>query len=213
MLNLIEKDGYLVAENYKLRDYTNGYYKYLKDKYESPKQQVMNDAINSIRIKIVNGYCEMQNILDIGCGTGSFLKYMFQYGKCFPFGYEIIPHTERWLKKEYIYINPFKKIPDYISGICMWDVLEHLPKHDKLFNNIKAGTYLFVSIPIFKDFKNIKKHKHYVPNEHIWYFTEWGFKDYMKKHNFEVMQDYDLETRAGRDSVMTFVLQKCVGSC
>ena len=43
-MNLIEKDGYLVADKYKPIDYTNGYHKHLTDKYETDKSLKMKSV-------------------------------------------------------------------------------------------------------------------------------------------------------------------------
>ena len=154
-MKLIQKDGYLKAENYKTIEYTDDYYKHLIDKYEKAENTVMNKAINKLRTELVNEYCFMDNILDIGCGTGSFITYMHKYGNCFAYGYELIPKTVDWLKGKKIYINPFKDIHHIIKVVCMWDVLEHLntEQQEQLFSNIHPGTYLFLYIvgPIVPD--------------------------------------------------------------
>lgn len=207
-MKLIYKDKYLKAVDYKIIDYTNDYHKHLTDKYETPEQKTMNNTINKIRTSILNDYCGMESVLDYGAGTGNFIKYHTINGYCFMYGYELIPKTIEWLKKENMYIDPYKDIPDYIKGITMWDVLEHLPEHDTLFNNIKTGTYLFVSIPIFDDLDYVKKSKHYIPNEHLWYFSELGFIQYMEKYNFRFINCNHDEHDAGRDDIETFVLKK-----
>ena len=92
-MKLIEHDGYLKAENYTIRTYTDEYYDYLYDKYEQNDTDNMNNIINSERMSLVNSWCKMRSILDYGCGTGSFIKFMDANGECYTYGYEIIPKT------------------------------------------------------------------------------------------------------------------------
>lgn len=207
-MKLIQKDGYLKAENYKTIEYNDDYFTHLLSKYECNKQSEMNNEINSIRTKLVNEYCALQSILDYGCGTGNFIKYHDLSGYCYTYGYELIPQTVKWLKKEGKYIDPYNFIPGWMKGVCMWDVLEHIPDHNKIFNEIEMGMYLFVSIPIFKDLDKIKESKHYIPNEHLWYFTLQGFTDYMRTHEFVRLSVDNAEEVAGREDIKTFVFIK-----
>ena len=56
--------------------------------------------------------------------------------------------------------------------------------------------------------EDIKKNKHYKPAEHLWYFTSIGLRGYMTDYHFETIEHCDIEIRAGRDNVQTYVFRK-----
>jgi len=207
-MKLKEIDGYIKAYDYKLKEYSDDYYTHLTTKYETEKNKELNNEINKVRTELISQYCTMESVLDYGCGTGNFIKYNNNAGLCYLYGYELIPKTVKWLKNNNIFIDPYKEIPGYITAICFWDVLEHLEDHKKLFKNIRKDTYLFVSIPIFDDLSKVKESKHYLPDEHLWYFTESSFIDYMASHNINTLKVNNDEELLGRTQIKTFVLQK-----
>ena len=207
-MNLVEKNGYLKAENYTLREYTDEYYDYLYEKYETDKSSTMNNAINRDRMELVDQYCDMQSILDYGCGTGSFMEYMIIHGKSYIYGYELIPKTVKMLKSLQSYINPYKEIPEFIKCVTMWDVFEHIPDHKPLLDNIREGVYLMMTIPIFNDLSKVKESKHYIPNEHLYYFEVDGIKMYMEEYGFEFITYDNMETMQGREGIGRFVFKK-----
>jgi len=58
--------------------------------------------------------------------------------------------------------------------------------------------------PIFPDLTAIRASKHYRPGEHLYYFTEDGLVRWMALHGFLLRERNDFETRAGRDSILSF---------
>jgi hypothetical protein len=207
-MKLIKKNGYLQATDYKIKEYSDDYHTHLTSKYETDKQLEMNKTINKIRTRIVNNYCAMQSVLDYGCGTGSFIKYAVNNSLFYPYGYEIIPKTESWLLSNELYIQADDHIPDYIKGICFWDVLEHMPDPAEVLKEIDEGVYIFLSIPIFDDLDKVKQSKHYIPNEHLWYFTTQGLITYMNKLSIFLVEYNAKEEEAGRSQIKTFVFIK-----
>ena len=176
-------------------DYNDDYYKKVKDKTNKK-------LINAIRKDIVDKHSPSGMVLDMGCGDGSFLDLM-KVG----FGHDIMPKAVEWLNDRNMYINPYIKIPEDVTTITMWDSLEHLPEPKIFLSKITTQT-LFVAMPIVTDMRRIRQFCHYRPNEHLIYFTHNGFMDWMKKQGFYCVDNNDLETKAGRREIETFVFRR-----
>ena len=183
--------------------YADEYYNKLLS-YEDTDIEIL---ITKHRVGLVEKYCKTTSVLDIGCGTGRFIK------ACAPlrvtmYGYDVMPKTVKMLKDKHIFIDPTIHIPDHIGAVCFWDSLEHMPDPGKVIDNIPKDCYVFISIPIFGDLSAITKSKHYRPNEHFWYFTCGGLVGFMKDRGLDWVSTTDGEIQAGRDSIYSFVFRK-----
>lgn len=140
-------------------------------------------------------------VLDWGCGDGSFLRHACAAGlDCF--GYEVIPQTVSWLKKEELYADDIESFP----AVTAWDVIEHLRQpHDLL---VRCRGLLFVSLPIFSDLSRIRESRHYRPGEHLWYFTDAGFVQYVEEAGFQMLERSNHEVDAGRDSIGAYAFRR-----
>lgn len=157
------------------------------------------ERINAARIAMVDRYAEGCAVLDIGVGSGEFVRRRPN-----TFGYDINPAAMAWLKASRRWSEAF----DSFTAFCFWDVLEHVPEPETYFRPMPAGSYVFVSIPVFADLARIRTSRHYRPGEHLYYFTAQGFMDWMAMHGLLCLERRDDETRAGRDSILSFVFRK-----
>jgi hypothetical protein len=87
-------------------------------------------------------------------------------------------------------------------------VLEHVETPDDYFRRIHDGAYLFTSLPIFTDLTKVRQSKHYRPDEHLYYFSEDGFVNWMAHHRFKLLERDDFETRAGREAILSFAFRR-----
>lgn len=187
-----------LAYQTKMRDsvkYDKNYF----NKCLSYKNSDIAKKINSSRVKLVRKYITSP-VLDIGIGSGEFIE---TYGRN-AFGYDINPEAVGYLKSRGIYNGSL----DMFQAITFWDALEHVINPEAYFRKIQPGTFVFVSIPIFKNLEEITESKHYRPNEHYYYFTKQGFIDWMSTYNFKLKELNKNEIDAGRESIQTFVFQK-----
>lgn len=157
--------------------------------------------LNKGRTTLTQKYCN--SLLDVGIGSGEFIK---ESGIAV-YGYDINPVAIRWLRQSGIYRDPYADMPK-VDGISLWDVLEHIPNPNNLLSKVRQGMFVFVSIPIISDLINVKRSKHYKPNEHYYYFTSSGLMKYMDDSGFMIVEMSDQETRSGREDIFTFVFVK-----
>lgn len=142
-------------------------------------------------------------VLDFGAGSGEFVRHAKSWGFDAR-GFDINPATVAALREMGAY-------GDDIEGaevVAFWDSLEHLPDPGATLRRISRGAVVLVAIPVFSDLAKIRESKHYKPGEHLWYFTPAGFVAWMVEHGFDLMEESDHETRAGRDSIAAFAFRR-----
>ena len=156
--------------------------------------------INAGRIALVNEYAGADvNVLDIGIGSGEFIKK-----RPHTFGFDVNPVAVEWLKSCGLFASDLERF----TAFTFWDVLEHIERPALYFSHMVGGSFLFVSIPIFRQLNRIRQSRHYRPGEHLYYFTETGFIDWMAMYGFQLLDRQDYETRAGRDNILSFAFRR-----
>lgn len=197
-LNVNLQHGWAFQPNPVSIDYSKDYFeKYIK--YENSK---IGKDLNNFRCEIAQKYAS--SILDIGIGSGTFLKQL-TVDKA---GFDINPFGVEWLKNNNLFYNPYLNSELPFGCLTFWDVIEHIAEPYELFKRIKKGTYLITSIPIFDSIEKVHLSKHYKPNEHLYYFTTKGFVTMMGKYEFDLYEIRSDETRIGRDNILTFVFRR-----
>lgn len=178
-------------------DYNDSYFEH----YVQCESSEIAKKLNSGRSDITKKYC--QSLLDIGIGSGEFIKT----SPLKVLGYDINPSGVDWLKSRGIYHDPYENVPE-VDGFTFWDALEHIPEPHKILELINPGKFAFISMPIFTDLTLVRESKHYKPNEHYYYFTASGMINWLKEYNFELVELSDLESRSGRERILTFVFKR-----
>ena len=165
--------------------------------------------INSFRKSLVDKHVKGE-VIDVGCGSGTFIKMRDLNATCpqRTWGYDINPRTIEWLKTNKRFCDPYKEEVGSIEAITMWDCLEHMEEPSKLLSRVAPGGHVFITVPLFEnlDSNEIRKSKHYKPNEHYWYFTVEGLKSLFR--GFEMISHSSEEVSLGREQVGTFVFRK-----
>ena len=136
-----------------------------------------------------------KTILDIGCGTGSFLEEL-KKNDWKTIGVE--PNflaKEKTIKKGIRCFNETKAIHDKFSIITMWHVLEHVTDLQKQFSElhrlIDSNGKVIIAVPNFKSY-DAKFYKKYwaafdVPR-HIWHFSESAISKLAEENNFKLIK-------------------------
>lgn len=173
--------------------YDNDYFEH----YVVLEDSEISKKINSARTNLTEKYVKC--LIDIGIGSGEFIKK----SKCKTYGYDINLKGINWLKEKGKFVDIYnKELPEDIQGWTFWDCLEHIPEHSNIFNILKKGQYLFLSLPYFDNLDKIRDSKHYKPNEHYYYFTQDGLINYMKDCGFDLLEYNFDETKSGRSNII-----------
>lgn len=170
------------------------------EKYRTYEGSPVAQKINAGRIALVKRHYGGGPLLDIGVGSGEFIK---RRGKP-TFGYDINMTAKRWLLDEGLWCDVEMAFPAY----SFWDVLEHVPEPEDYFRHVLPGAYLFTALPIFDDLTRIRESKHYRPDEHLYYWTREGFIRWMANHAFEHLETSHHEIFAGRQSILAFAFRR-----
>jgi len=192
--------------------------KYLMHYYESEnyishtntKKTLIDKVYQKVRFyttnkkvkKISNLKSNIQNILDIGCGTGDFLNVCSQK-KWNVFGVE--PHKgAREISNQKITSNNLydsiesleqRNINQKFDVITLWHVLEHVPNLDNyilaLKRLLKSDGILIIAVPNFLSF-DAQYYKSFwaaydVPR-HLWHFSPKAIQLLFQKVNLEVIK-------------------------
>lgn len=136
-------------------------------------------------------------ILDIGCGTGAFLKTMKDAG------WETLglEPDERARKIAWGKNNIETEFPDHLfqlgegafDVVSMWHVLEHVhelhPYLEKIFSTLKKDGILLIAVPNFES----SDARHYASNwaaydvpRHLYHFSPNSMKVLLEKHGFQI---------------------------
>jgi hypothetical protein len=202
-----EKDGDLVlcreyglayqADRTHLVHYDASYF----DKCAGYDGQEIANAINAGRAAMVERHVGNVPIVDVGIGSGEFIRTR---GRGKTFGHDVNPVAIEWLKRGDLWAQRL----DAFRGVTMWDTLEHVPDPGHYLDQVAFGSVLFLSIPIFYGLGGIRFSKHYRPGEHLYYFTEDGLVDWLRRHGFAVLETSTFEIEAGRESIYSFAFRR-----
>ncbi|MGM5469135.1 class I SAM-dependent methyltransferase [Flavobacteriaceae bacterium LMO-SS05] len=136
------------------------------------------------KVKLINSFSlDTKNLLDVGCGTGDFLKIAKQNHWSVS-GIEPNEKARELANKKTdnsVFRNEqlLKFKPNSFDVITLWHVLEHLPKpeeHMSIFNRLLKPTgTLVIAVPNYKSY-DAQHYKNYwaaydVPR-HLWHFSK-----------------------------------------
>lgn len=168
-------------------------------KCASYEDQEIARKLNAGRIGLVQRHFGPSRVVDIGIGSGEFIK---KRGNTF--GRDVNPVAIEWLKRNDLWAESL----DCFGAFTFWDVVEHIETPEIVLKHIQLHGFAFFSIPVFTDLRRIRESKHYRPGEHLFYWTDEGFQRWMTAHGFMLLEASDFETQAGRESIMSYAFKR-----
>lgn len=200
-LFLVQHRGIAYQSNMdRLIEYGDRYFEHYRLLEDSP----IGAALNAGRCAMIARHSSAgATVVDIGAGSGSFVRAARSCGFRAS-GTDVNPMTIKVLSE----MGCHETRPDDYEVVTFWDSLEHIPNPDNVFRHIKHGAVVCVAIPIMKNLLEIRSSKHYKPGEHLYYFTEQGFIDWMACWGFRLLETSTHEVDSGRDSIGAYAFKK-----
>lgn len=164
----------------------------------------ISNAVNRGRCALLMRHLpEGSNVIDVGAGSGAFVREAMSWGFD-AFGFDVIDEAAINLSDAGRYAEDIEAF----EAVTMWDSMEHMENPSEYLDRISRGSRLFVSIPIFEDLFKIRNSKHYRPGEHLYYFKDMGFVNWMSLHGFMLLEKATFEMDAGRQSIYDYAFVK-----
>lgn len=165
------------------------------------------------RLKEVKEYKDNGNLLDLGCGIGTFLRLAKQEGFEI-FGTEISEYASRYVKEK-LGIDVFRGDleeadfpPDNFNVLTMWHTLEHLPNPkaavEEIRRILKKDGLLVIATPNLDNFitrvlyflakwKKLKLFSSQAKELHLYHFSVHTLTSMLKETGFNIIKiDMDL---------------------
>jgi len=147
--------------------------------------------------KLVNEYSGANKILDVGCGTGEFLREMKSHDWKVS-GVEPSPNARQSSKRK-TGVEIFKSLSDVtehnFNVITIWHVLEHLPDPNQALRTVsnllnQSGT-IFIAVPNLQSY-DARYYQSFwagydVPR-HLWHFDKKNMETLLNKNGLQLVK-------------------------
>ena len=143
------------------------------------------------RWKFVKDHVDIvgKNLLDYGCGAGTFGTWLSDK-------YLNIYMYDPYFRKDHSFLDV------YIDIVTLWDSFEHMGRLEIL--PLINAKYVFMTLPIIDGIKNITTWKHFVPYEHLWYFTSNALIKLFEKWKYELVETSIFEAEFRSPGIKSF---------
>lgn len=191
--------GYLEVRGEAKKTYNDAY----RAKYEQYAETDLGRELTAFRVSFVARHAPIgAPLLDFGCCAMQFLRAWGGEAR----GYDVIESVRADLKSAGRFIDPAR---DHVPPVVTcWDSLEHLREPESLVAKIPLSGWLFASLPVFAREQHALDSRHFRPDEHYHYFTEWGLVRWMNMQGFTLADVSWAESELGRDNIMACAFRR-----
>lgn len=170
------------------------------DKYRGYARTGLGRVLTRLRLEMVDRHLSRDGLLvDVGIGCGQFVKARGPN----TYGFDINPIAVRWLEERQLLLDPARTS---VPAATFFDSLEHIKSPHAILRNVHK--WIFCSLPIFDGPDHVLRSKHFRKDEHCWYWSREGFEHWMDAQGFEVIEENDHESHAGREDILSFALRR-----
>jgi 2-polyprenyl-3-methyl-5-hydroxy-6-metoxy-1,4-benzoquinol methylase len=162
--------------------------------------EIVYQSVKSVslkrKLKLIDSFVTYEkSLLDVGCGTGDFLKLASEEGWKVH-GIEPNEKAATLAIRKGIMVNEVSALQDLkdeqVDVITLWHVLEHLPDLEqditRFHELLKPEGILIIAVPNFNSWDANYYKQHWaafdVPR-HLWHFSQKGIKRLLGEHNFK----------------------------
>jgi nucleoside phosphorylase len=155
---------------------------------------------------------KQNSILELGCSYGAFLKCWHDRTGAESIGVDLSQHSINFGQSVFPKVQlqhgdasdiQFLSLVKNASIVCMFDFLEHCFDVSLLLSDIshfsREGTLVVIYLPtvdsITRSLEAVTKNNKYLYDEHLYYFTESGIVEEMKRHRFRLVHSEYLKTQ------------------
>ena len=178
-------------------DYSDKYW----EEYQKRRDSDIAEALNEYR----HEFSGTGPKFDVGIGNGHFLETAPDGS----LGYDINPHAVHWMEERNLYFDlTLDVIPPEIETVTFWDTIEHVHFPQEYFSKIQSHQTVCFSLPIFHNLRHIGISKHFKPDEHLYYFTRWGFIRWIETYGFQLTEFEMGESDLGRECIGSFKFKR-----
>lgn len=136
------------------------------------------------------------SLLDYGCGANTFINSI--KANCFDAD---IYSYDPFLHKDQSFLNYLKTYKTF-DVVTFWDSFEHIRRLEIV--PLLRGKHIFLTLPIIDNVKSIYRWKHYVPGEHVWYFSTSALIGLFEKWNYKLIAQSDFEEKLRSKGIRSF---------
>jgi len=175
-------------------------------KYQDYDASDLGRHLTHARLSLVDRWAPEMPLIDIGIGAGAFVEARNRRAPTF--GWDINPIAVEWLTRRELLLDPsliHEASAEHRMALSFWDSLEHIAEPDAILRN---ATWVFCSLPIFTGVDHVLKSKHFRRDEHCWYWTREGLRNWMAKRGFTLREHNTQESVLGREDIDSFAFQR-----
>lgn len=169
--------------------------------YVAPYLQKPEVAMSHLRMGFLKGFVKQGKLLDVGYGTGAFLRTASTAG-FEAYGCDIHGVDRGIVEKPLV-------SEDEWDAVTFFDSLEHFPDLNVIRELSRRARLILVSLPKTPDsFPACKKWRHYKPGEHLHYFSEGSLARLFHPKQCRAVSDVEDVVRGrldGRQNILTAV--------